>query len=98
MRSIILNNGVEMPLIGFGTYKITNAKECEQSVITAVHAGYRLIDTAQAYGNEAAVGAGIRHCDIPREELFVTTKLWFRSYETEDAEKALLVSLKNLGL
>ena len=77
MEKIILNNGVEMPVMGFGTYQVTDPAECEKSVAEAVRAGYRLIDTAQAYGNEEAVGVGIKSCGVPRGELFITTKVWF---------------------
>ncbi len=71
-----LNNGVEMPLLGFGVFQITDAEECERSVYEAIQTGYRLIDTAAAYGNEEAVGRAIKRSGVPREELFVTTKLW----------------------
>ena len=97
-----LNNGVEMPMIGFGTYQVTDPEECKNSVLTAIRAGYRLIDTAVAYGNEEAVGAGIRAAldegIVKREDLFITTKMWFRSYETEDCRKAMEASLQKLGL
>ncbi len=93
-----LNNGVSMPMLGFGTYQISDPKECEKCVIEAIGAGYRLIDTAALYGNETAVGAGIRHCGVDRKEIFLTTKLWFRDYETADAEAAVSASLKRLGV
>lgn len=98
MEKIKLNNGVEMPMLGFGTYQVTNPAECEKSVVEAVKAGYRLIDTAQAYGNEEAVGAGIKNCGVSREELFITTKVWFRSYETEDCRISLDESMRKLGV
>lgn len=98
MDKIILNNGVEMPNIGFGTYQITNFEECRKSVVEAIKVGYRLIDTAQAYGNEEAIGAGIRDCGIPREEIFITTKVWFKSYETEECKAAVAESMKKLGV
>ena len=76
MEYVTLNNGVKMPILGFGVYQITDPVECEQAVVDALQAGYRLIDTAASYGNEEAVGRGIRRSGIPREEIFVTTKLW----------------------
>ena len=97
-----LNNGVEMPMLGFGTYQVTNPDECKNSVLTAIRAGYRLIDTAVAYGNEEAVGAGIKAAIdegiVKREELFITTKMWFRAFETEDCRNAMEESLKKLCL
>jgi 2,5-diketo-D-gluconate reductase A len=78
MQQIALNNGVAMPLLGFGVFQITDASACEQSVVDAIDVGYRLIDTAASYLNEAAVGRGIRRSGIAREELFVTTKLWIQ--------------------
>lgn len=102
MEYIKLNNGVEMPILGFGTYQVTDAEKCKQSIIEAVKVGYRLIDTAQAYGNEEMVGAGIKAVIdegiVKREELFITTKVWFRCFETEDCRKSLDESLKKLGL
>ena len=98
MEKIKLNNGVEMPVFGFGTYKVKDPAECERSVTTAIGAGYRLIDTAQFYDNEAAVGAAIKNCGVAREELFVTTKVWFRSFETEDCRASLDGSLRKLGM
>lgn len=97
-----LNNGVEMPMLGFGTYQVTDPEECKNSVLTAIRAGYRLIDTAVAYGNEAAVGSGIKAAldegIVKREDLFITTKMWFRAYETEDCRNAMEESLRKLGL
>jgi len=78
MQQVVLNNGLAMPLLGFGVFQITDAAECEQSVVDAIGTGYRLIDTAASYLNEAAVGRGIRRSGIAREELFVTTKLWIQ--------------------
>lgn len=98
----VLNNGVKMPMFGYGTFQVTDAAECKNSVLEAIRAGYRLIDTAQAYGNEEAVGAGIKAaldeglCE--RSELFITTKVWFRSFETEDCRKSLDESMKKLGV
>ena len=71
-----INNGVKMPVLGFGVFQVADPKVCEESVLTAIRHGYRLIDTAAVYGNEAAVGAAIRKCGVPRDELFITTKLW----------------------
>ena len=85
-------------MLGFGTYQVTDPAECENSVIAAVKAGYRLIDTAQAYGNEEAVGAGIRKCGVPRENLFITTKVWFHNYESGDCRKSVLESMEKLGV
>ena len=97
-----LNNGIEMPMLGFGTYQVTDPEECKNSVLTAIRAGYRLIDTAVAYGNEEAVGAGIKAAIdegiVKREELFITTKMWFRAFETEDCRNAMEESLKKLEL
>jgi len=98
MQHVVLNNGVEMPLLGFGVYQVTDLKECEQSVLDAMQAGYRLIDTASAYGNEEAVGKAIRKSGVPREEIFVTTKLWIQDTGYEKTKKAFEKSLKNLGL
>jgi 2,5-diketo-D-gluconate reductase A len=80
-----MNNGVKMPIWDFGVYQIDDAKECEQCAYDAIMAGYRLIDTAAAYVNEEAVGRAIKRSGIPREELFITTKLWIRSGNREMA-------------
>ncbi len=96
MKNIKLNNGVEMPMIGFGTFQITDPEQCEKSVLTAIHAGYRLIDTAEAYGNEKYVGNAVRKCGIARDELFLTTKLNFNHFETETARETINRSLENL--
>ena len=74
MENIVLNNGVEIPALGFGVFQIANHKECEQTVLHALETGYRLIDTAAAYFNEEAVGSAIKQSGIPRKEIFVTTK------------------------
>src|SRR4051812_24731538 len=74
--SVTLNNGIDMPLLGFGVFQIPDAEECERSVFDAIRTGYRLIDTAASYGNEEAVGRAIKRSGVPRDELFVTTKLW----------------------
>ncbi len=93
MEYLTLNNGIQMPLVGFGTFML-NGESCTDAVVSAIQAGYRMIDTAQAYGNEAAVGAGIRASGIDRKELFLVTKVNFTSYE--NAEQTVLQSLKNL--
>lgn len=98
MEKMKLNNGVEMPMLGYGTYQVTDPAECEKSVLEAIRAGYRLIDTAQCYGNEEAVGAAVRNCGVACEELFITTKVWFRSFETEDCKASLEESLRKLGV
>lgn len=97
MNTITLSNGVKMPVLGFGTYQITD-DECEKAVISAIKAGYRLIDTAQAYGNEAAVGKAIKACGVPRADLFITTKVWFHNYEAGDCRKSVLESMEKLGV
>src|SRR5438046_9178898 len=94
MEGVALNNGVEMPILGFGVFQMTNAEECEQSVAEAIRVGYRLIDTAAAYGNEEAVGSAIKRSDVAREELFVTTKLWVADAGYESAKKAFERSLQ----
>lgn len=96
METVKLNNGVEMPMLGFGTFQITDPEQCEASVIAAIKAGYRLIDTAEAYGNEKYVGNAIKRSGIDRSELFVTTKLNFNHFETEAARETLNKSLENL--
>lgn len=98
MQKVVLNNGVEMPILGFGVYQITNAEECERSVAEAIRTGYRLIDTAAAYRNEEAVGKAIKRSGVPREELFVTTKLWIQDAGYETAKKAFEKSLRELRL
>lgn len=97
MQSITLNNGIQMPILGFGVYQMTDA-ECEASVLEALRVGYRLIDTAAVYGNEAAVGSAIRASGVPREELFITTKLWIDDATFEGAKRAAAESLDRLQL
>ncbi|MEB2493250.1 aldo/keto reductase [Peribacillus frigoritolerans] len=96
MQKVILNNGVEMPILGFGVYQIEDANECEQAVYDALMAGYRLIDTAAAYMNEEAVGRAIKRSGVPREEIFITTKLWIQDAGYERAKKAFAKSLERL--
>ncbi len=98
MQKVILNNGVEMPILGFGVYQVTDAEECERSVYDAIVAGYRSIDTAAAYGNEEAVGKAIKKSGLAREELFITTKLWIQDAGYESTKKAFEKSLNNLQL
>jgi hypothetical protein len=80
MKTIKLNNGIEMPVLGLGTFLSNDPAVCEQSVVDAISLGYRLIDTAQGYGNEEYIGQAIARCGVPRKELFITTKVWFKNY------------------
>lgn len=98
MQMVCLNNGVQMPLEGFGVFQVSDAAECEQAVSDALEVGYRLIDTAAAYMNEEAVGNAIRTSGIPRKDLFITTKLWIQDADYESAKKAFETSLNKLGL
>ena len=95
---IRLNNGVEIPPIGFGVFRMENFEECKQATIEAIKAGYRLIDTAAAYKNEEAVGCAIKSCGVSREELFITTKLWITDTTYEGAKRGFEKSLSKLGL
>ncbi|WP_010532230.1 aldo/keto reductase [Lentibacillus jeotgali] len=96
MQKVILNNGVEMPIIGFGVFQIEDAHICEQAVYDAIEAGYRLIDTASAYLNEEAVGRAIKRSGVPREELFITTKLIIQEQGYKEAKEAFEKSLRRL--
>lgn len=98
MKTITLNNGVKIPALGYGVFQIDDQKKCEECVGAAIEEGYRLIDTAAAYGNEEAVGAAVRNCGVPREELFITTKIWISDAGYENARKAFDRSMKKLGL
>jgi diketogulonate reductase-like aldo/keto reductase len=98
MQNVKLNNGVEIPMIGYGVFQITDPIECERSVVDAIQAGYRHIDTAASYQNEEAVGRGIRQSGVAREKLFITTKLWIQSNGYEGTLKAFSNSLKRLQL
>ena len=98
MEFVTLNNGVQMPLEGFGVFQVPDPAQCEQAVLDAIATGYRLIDTAAAYMNEQAVGAAVKKCGVPREELFITTKLWVQDASYEGAKKAIETSLQNLGV
>ena len=98
MNYIKLNNGIEMPILGFGVFQMTDALECERSVVDALQSGYRLIDTAASYLNEVAVGKAIKSSGVAREELFITTKLWIQKDGYESTMKAFGNSLKRLQL
>ncbi|MEU2831158.1 aldo/keto reductase [Streptomyces lavendulae] len=97
MQSVTLNNGVEMPILGFGVYQIP-PEETERAVADALAAGYRSFDTAAAYGNEEAVGRALGSSGVPRHELFVTTKLWISDAGEDRARRAFHTSLRRLGL
>ena len=98
METINLNNGVEMPLEGFGVFQVTDSDVCRKSVLAAIGSGYRLIDTAAAYMNEEAVGEAIKESGVNRNDLFITTKLWTQDASYDGAKKAFQTSLENLGL
>ena len=96
--TITLNNGVKIPAIGYGVFRMKDPAECEEAVVQAIRSGYRLIDTAAAYENEEAVGRAIRRCGVPREELFITTKLWITDTSYEGAKRGFARSMERLGL
>ena len=98
MKYVTLNNGVKMPILGFGVFQIPDEKECEKCVADAIEVGYRSIDTAQSYGNEVAVGNAIKKSGVPREELFITTKVWISNAGYEKAKKSILTSLEKMQL
>lgn len=98
MEYTILNNGVKMPMEGFGVFQVPDPKQCEQSVLDAISVGYRLIDTAASYRNEEAVGTAIAKSGVSREDLFITTKLWVSDASYEGAKKAFETSMEKLGL
>jgi 2,5-diketo-D-gluconate reductase A len=98
MEQVVLNNKVKMPILGFGVFQVTDSTECERAVLDALHAGYRLIDTAASYQNEEAVGKAIRGSGVARDEIFVTTKLWVQDAGYEKARGAFDRSLHRLGL
>lgn len=98
MEFVTLSNGIKMPLEGFGVFQVPDPAVCEQAVLDAIASGCRLIDTAAAYGNEEAVGAAVKKCGLPREELFITTKLWVQDTSYEGAKAAFQTSLDKLGL
>lgn len=98
MQKVILNNGVEMPILGFGVFQIQDEAECEQTVYDAIMSGYRLIDTAASYLNEEAVGRALKRSGVPREDLFITTKLWVQDTGYERTKEAFEKSLSRLQL
>lgn len=98
MDYVTLKNGVQMPKEGFGVFQIRDLDECERVVTDAIDSGYRLIDTAESYGNESAVGKAIAKCGVPREELFISTKLWVTNTSYEGAKAAIDRSMENLGV
>jgi 2,5-diketo-D-gluconate reductase A len=98
MQKVKLNNGIEMPILGFGVFQVTDLEECERSVVDAIETGYRLIDTAASYGNEEAVGKAIKRSGVPREDLFITTKVWIQSDGYNGTKRAFENSLKRLQL
>jgi 2,5-diketo-D-gluconate reductase A len=98
METVKLNNGVEIPILGFGVFQISDPTECERSVVDAIQTGYSHIDTAASYQNEEAVGKGIKQSGVAREKLFITTKLWIQSHGYESTLKAFERSLKRLQL
>ena len=95
MEYVTLNNGVRMPMLGYGVYQVSNA-ECERCVLDAISVGYRAIDTAQSYGNEEAVGSAVQKCGVPRDELFLTTKVWISNAGYEAAKDSIDRSLQKL--
>lgn len=98
MQTVKLNNGIEMPLLGFGVFQMSDAAECERAVIDAIDTGYRLIDTAASYQNETQVGNALKQSGIARNELFVTTKLWLQDTNYEGAKAQFERSLNRLQL
>jgi diketogulonate reductase-like aldo/keto reductase len=96
MKNITLNNGITMPQLGLGTFQSNDPTLCEQTILDALDMGYRLIDTAQGYGNEAAIGNALAKTDVPREELFIVTKVWFKNYES--TRESVLKSLHDLQI
>ena len=98
MQKVTLNNGVRMPILGYGVFQIADESECQRCVVDAVQAGYRLIDTAASYRNEEAVGRGLKQCGVPRDQLFVTSKLWVEDAGYERTRVAIDKSLRRLGL
>jgi len=98
MKTVKLNNGIEMPQLGFGVFQITDLQQCEDVVVDAINAGYRLIDTAAAYQNETAVGRAIQRSGVARQDLFITSKLWVSDASYERAKRGIETSLKNLNV
>src|SRR5688500_13411136 len=98
MQTLTLNNGIKMPILGFGVFQIPDPVECEKAVVDAIETGYRLIDTAASYLNETAVGHGIKNSGITRSDLFITTKLWVQDTGYEKTKAAFQKSLERLQL
>lgn len=98
MEYVTLNNGIKMPMVGFGVFQIKDHDECIRVVLDAIEVGYRLIDTAQSYGNEEAVGEAIQKTNVPRNELFITTKIWISNYGYENAKVSIEESLEKMQL
>lgn len=98
MQTVKLNNGVEMPLVGIGVYQVPDAAQCEQSVLDAFQAGYRLVDTAEGYMNEEAVGAAFQKSGLKRGEVFLTSKIWITNYGREKTKRAYEAALKRMGM
>jgi hypothetical protein len=98
MQTVKLNNGVEMPILGFGVFQIYDHTECEQAVVDAIQTGYRLIDTAASYMNETAVGNAIKKSGVDRKNLFITTKLWVQDHGYENTKKSFQKSLDKLAV
>lgn len=98
MEYVTLNNGIKMPIVGFGVYQVSDANVCEQAVLDAIDSGYRLIDTAQAYGNEEAVGNAIKKSNVDRKELFITTKVWITNYGYEKTKQSVEESIREMQL
>ena len=98
MAYVTLSNGIKMPHEGFGVFQVPDPAQCERAVMDAIESGYRLIDTAAAYMNEEAVGSAVKKCGVPRDELFITTKLWVQDSSYEGAKRAIETSMKKLGL
>lgn len=98
MQHVTLNNGLQMPIVGYGVFQIADADECARSVVDSIETGYRLIDTAASYMNEEAVGKGLKASGVPREQLFVTSKLWVQDTGYERTKQAIDQSLRRLNL
>jgi len=98
MKHVTLNNGLQMPIVGYGVFQIPDQAECERCVVEAIETGYRLIDTAASYMNEEAVGKGLKNCGVPRDQLFVTSKLWVQDTGYQNTLAAIDKSLRRLQL
>jgi diketogulonate reductase-like aldo/keto reductase len=98
LQTVKLNNGVEIPMLGFGVFQITDPAECQRCVVEAIESGYRHIDTAVSYQNKEAVGRGIKQSGVARDDLFITTKLWIQSIGYENTLRSFEQSLKRLQL